>query len=72
MCRVPTDLFAYTLLATAYALSGAMKQARETIANFRKLYPSFTLADFVTHEPFKVQTELRRVVAALREAGLPE
>jgi len=72
MRRVPTDLFAYTLLATAYAFSGEMGQARETIENFRKLYPTFTLTDFVSHEPFRDQKELQRVAAALREAGLPE
>ena len=72
MRRVPTDLFAYTLLAIAYMFSGATDRARETISRFRKSYPTYTLANFAHHEPFRNKVDLQRVTQALREAGLPE
>ncbi len=70
--RVPSDLYAYTLRAMVYAFAGDKETARATIRTFRGLYPSFTLRDFIVHEPYRDQQDLDRVVAALREAGLPE
>lgn len=70
--RVPSDLYAYTLRAMVYAFAGDKETARATIRTFRGLYPSFRLRQFIAHEPYRDQQDLDRVVAALREAGLPE
>ncbi len=72
MRRVPSDLYAYTLLAMTYAFAGNVDKSRATIKTFRELYPSFTMKEFVAHEPYRDQGELERVVVALREAGLPD
>ncbi|MEE8296480.1 MAG: adenylate/guanylate cyclase domain-containing protein [Hyphomicrobium sp.] len=72
MRRVPSDLFAYTLLAMTYAFAGNTGKSRAIIKTFRELYPSFTLKEFVAHEPYRDRQELDRVANALREAGLPD
>ena len=72
MRRVPSDLYAYTLLAMTYAFAGNAEKSRSTVKTFRERYPSFTLKEFVAHEPYRDEGALKRVVVALRDAGLPD
>jgi tetratricopeptide (TPR) repeat protein len=41
MRRVPSDLYAYTLLAMTYAFAGNRDKSRATIKSFREVYPSY-------------------------------
>ena len=69
--RVPSDLFAYTLQAMAFSFAGDEERARAAIERLRALFPSFTLQDFIPHEPYRNPKDLDRVVTALAAAGLP-
>ena len=72
MRRVPDDLYAYTTLAVAYGLAGSPGRAGATIEAFRERYPSYRIADFEAHEPFRDPAMLNRVLEVLRAAGLPD
>ena len=70
--RVPSDLYAYTLQAIAFGLAGNQEAARQSVRTLRGLFPSYTLAAYREYELLQNKEDLDRVLAALREAGLPE
>ena len=72
MRRVPNDLYAYITLTIAYVLAGKPERAAETMNAFRELFPNYSIADFVAHEPYRDDSKLDKLVAALCAAGLPQ
>jgi len=70
--RNPGDAYAYTLQATAFAFAGERENAVKAIQALLELFPDFNLRSFSSHELYRDQKKLDRVVACLREAGLPE
>ena len=70
-----TSMFPYVDLAAANAWAGHDKEAKEAVAELRKLYPDFTVQTWAgipwSDDPtFKAQYQ--RIVEGLRKAGLPE
>lgn len=70
--RVQGDLYGWTTLAFAYGAAGVTDRARETMLEFRELYPDYRLSDFAAHEPFRDPRTLDSVLAVMRAAGLPD
>ena len=71
-CRKAIDsgfrpFFAYTNLAAAYAHAGKMDEAKEVLAEARRLNPAITVKWMKEHTP-----NLPAVFDGLRKAGLPE
>jgi hypothetical protein len=62
----------YTLKCIVFDFAGDNERSRSAIRTLRKLYPTFTLKDFASHELYRDPKNLDRVVGALRKAGLPE
>jgi hypothetical protein len=69
---VPTDPYAYVVQSVACAFAGKEEESRLAIDRLRKLYPTFSLNDFISHELYREPADLERVVTALKKAGLPE
>ena len=62
-------------LAAAYAWAGHDKEAKEAVAELRKLDPSFTLQSLADYHPSDDPTFIaqeQRIFEGLRKAGLPE
>jgi adenylate cyclase len=59
--------FAYTNLSAAYAQAGKMDEAKDTLAEARRLNPAITVEWMKEHTPY-----LPAVFDGLRKAGLPE
>ena len=62
-------------LAAAYAWAGHDKEAKEAVAELRKLDPSLTLQPVAGYHPSDDPTfiaQQARIVEGLRKAGLPE
>jgi cytochrome c-type biogenesis protein CcmH/NrfG len=72
--NIPGCFRAQVLLAAVYAEAGQLDDARAALEELLKLYPGFT-TDKLTEEWRKwnaTDDRIRRLVAALRKAGLPE
>jgi adenylate cyclase len=69
------SMFPYVDLAAANALAGHDKEAKETVAQLRKLYPDFTVQSWAgihwSDDP-TFNEQYARIVEGLRKAGLPE
>jgi adenylate cyclase len=66
----PGSMFATVELITTNSILGREEEAREAAAEFRRINPKFSLESFAKSLPFKNQTEIERLVAALRKVGL--
>ena len=69
------SMFPYVDLAAANAWAGHDKEAKETVAQLRKLYPDFTVQSWAgihwSDDP-TFNAQYQRIVEGLRKAGLPE
>jgi TolB-like protein len=68
----PDDLDALVLLATVYGFKGMDEDAKRMVSIIRTKYPAYCLKDTVRTERYKVQAMQLKVVATLRNAGVPE
>jgi TolB-like protein/class 3 adenylate cyclase/Tfp pilus assembly protein PilF len=59
-------------LAVCHALSGAVERARHHAAEVMRLAPDFSIARFVSKEPFRNPADSQCLTDGLRRAGLPE
>ena len=68
-------MYPYVDLAAANAWAGHDKEAKETVAQLRKLYPDFTVQSWAgipwSDDP-TFNEQYARIVDGLRKAGLPE
>jgi adenylate cyclase len=68
-------MFPYVDLSAANAWAGHDKEAKETVAQLRKLYPDFTVQSWAgihwSDDP-TFNAQYQRIVEGLRKAGLPE
>ena len=60
------------ILCSDYNLASDHNQARNTAEQIITSNPSFSLASYAKRHPYKDRTLLKRIIGALREAGLPE
>jgi adenylate cyclase len=67
----PDDPFGSTNLAIVYASQGRREDAAKVVAELKRQYPLFGVAEIVRSEHYKDPRKLDRIVAALRRAGLP-
>jgi adenylate cyclase len=69
------SMFPFVDLAAANAWAGHDKEAKETVAQLRKLYPDFTVQSWAgihwSDDP-TFNEQYARIVEGLRKAGLPE
>ncbi len=69
------SMYPFVDLTAAYAWTGHDKEAKETVAQLRKLYPDFTVQTWAgihwTDDP-TFNAQYARIVEGLRKAGLPE
>ena len=69
------SMFPYVDLAAANAWAGHDKEAKEAVAQLRKLYPDFTVQSWAgihwSDDP-TFNAQYQRIVEGLRKAGLPE
>jgi adenylate cyclase len=68
--REPNNIFAYIGLTATYSLMGREKEAHESALEVLKIDPEFSLKKFAKTIPFKNQDRVKRVIEALRKAGL--
>ena len=68
--RSPTNLFAHLGLTATYSLSGQETEAHAQAEEVMKINPKFSLQRFSKVLPFKNQATNKRVIDALRKAGL--
>jgi tetratricopeptide (TPR) repeat protein len=66
----PDSAFCWINLTAAYSLAGRQDKAREAAAEILKRNPRFSLKYFAKQIPFKNPASAKRVVDALRKAGL--
>jgi TolB-like protein len=69
MRRVPDDLYGYLTLAIAFSFGGFPEEARGTIGRFRERFPTYRLADYEAHEPYRDKAILDSLLSHLRSAG---
>jgi adenylate cyclase len=69
------SMYPFVDLAAANAWAGRDKEAKEAVAELRKLYPDFTVQTWAgihwSDDP-TFNTQYQRIVEGLRKAGLPE
>ena len=69
------SMYPFVDLTAAYAWTGHDKEAKETVAQLRKLYPDFTVQTWAgihwTDDP-TFNAQYARIVEGLRKAGVPE
>jgi adenylate cyclase len=69
------SMYPFVDLTAAYAWIGHDKEARETVAQLRKLYPDFTVQTWAgihwSDDP-TFNAQYQRIVEGLRKAGVPE
>lgn len=68
----PGSESAFWVLAAAQVEAGRLPEARATLAKFQELAPGITLGRLRTSLPIGSPEAMERVLASLREAGLPE
>ena len=66
----PDSSFCWINLTAAYSMAGQEDMAREAASETLKRNPNFSLEYFAKQIPFKDQASTKRVVDALRKAGL--
>jgi tetratricopeptide (TPR) repeat protein len=60
------------LSAGCYAQLGDMDGARASVAECLALRPDFSVRQWMSKQPFKLESDAARIIAALRLAGLPD
>jgi tetratricopeptide (TPR) repeat protein len=70
LIRNPDYLPAHVILAASYSESGQEAEARAAAAEVLRLSPTYSLEVVRQRLPFKDQTDLERLLAALHKAGL--
>jgi adenylate cyclase len=69
--RAPDDVIAHIGLGTTYSLMGREKEARAEAEEVLRINPKFSLDYFAkSSAPYKDQSEIDKVVNAMRKAGL--
>jgi len=68
--REPNSIFIRIGLAATYSLMGREKDAHEAALEVLRISPEFSLMEFEKIVPFKNQDKLKRIIEALRKAGL--
>ena len=66
----PDDLYAYLSLAVTYGLLDREAEARETDAEILRIDPDFSIKYFAKTSPIKDSADRKRLISALRKAGL--
>ena len=73
ICRSPDVLFAHVGLALSYGALGRDEEARNAVAELRRVQPDYSLALFETAEAVNMKlADLKRALDILRKAGLQE
>jgi hypothetical protein len=62
----------HAYIAACHAQRGDMEEAAEVAARLMSLLPQFSIARFIDKEPFKRNSDRKRLRDNLRKAGLPE
>jgi adenylate cyclase len=62
----------HAYIAACHAQRGDMAEAAEAAARVMSLLPQFSIARFIDKEPFKRNSDRKRLRDNLRKAGLPE
>jgi TolB-like protein/class 3 adenylate cyclase/Tfp pilus assembly protein PilF len=70
--RNPDYLFAYMGLSGAYNLSGDKEKSHWATENVLRINPKFSLARYEKRSPIKIEEDKKRIISAMRNAGLPE
>jgi adenylate cyclase len=68
--RNPDYLFAYMGLAAAYNLSGDKDKSNWAAENVLRIKPKFSLAAYEKRSPIKIEKDKKRIISAMRSAGL--
>ena len=69
--RAPDFIVAHIGLGTTYSLMGREKEARAEAEEVLRINPKFSLDHFAkTGAPYKDQSEIDKIVNAMRKAGL--
>ena len=72
LARDPQEPFAYLLSAIVEAAAGRPDAARDFVATLLAKHPELTCADFAHAQFYRDPEHLRRLLAWLKDAGLPE
>ena len=70
--RNPEALHAHMFLAACFGHMGQNAPARQALAEVNRIYPGFSTAWVQENFPYKRAADLDRLVAGLRNAGLPD
>jgi adenylate cyclase len=68
--RSPDNLLGHVFLATTYSRMGREKEARAEAGEVLRINPKFSIDYFVKTLPYKDQSQIDKVVNAMRKAGL--
>jgi adenylate cyclase len=68
--RSPDNIFAHIGLAATYSMMGREKEARAEAAEVMRINPKFSLDLWAKRQVYKDQSEVDKLVDALRKAGL--
>jgi len=68
--RNPDYLFAYMGLSAAYNLSGDKDKSHWAAENVLRVKPKFSLAAYEKRSPIKIDEDKKRIISAMRNAGL--
>jgi len=63
-------LFAYMGLSAAFDLSGDKEKSHWAVENVLRINPKFSLARYEKRSPIKIEEDKRRIISAMRKAGL--
>jgi len=70
--REPNNFFAHLNLCATYSMMGLEKEARAEASEVLRLNPKFSLDYLAKVSGFKDQSEIEKIITALRKAGLPD
>jgi hypothetical protein len=62
----------HAYIAACHAQRGDMAETQGAAAKLMSLLPQFSIARFIDNEPFKRNSDRKRLRDKLRKAGLPE
>jgi len=68
----PDSMFSHACLASSYALSGRLDEAKAEGAEVLRINPKFTLTAYKKRGLYKDPADMDRYIEALRMAGIPE
>jgi adenylate cyclase len=68
--RNPDYLFAYMGLSAAYNLSGDIEKSHWAAENVLRINPKFSLDAYEKRSPIKIEEDKKRIISAMRKAGL--